>query len=90
MAGYSLFGNAELEPMVVVESRTPQPLSEASPWVTRISRILNKGKYTIYQMHYGQCLAWRLLGLGKLVPKHRSSVAEHKATMSAFFMREEN
>ena len=32
-----LFGNAELEPMVVVETRTPQPLSEASPWVTRIS-----------------------------------------------------
>ena len=26
-----------LEPMVVVETRTPQPLSEASPWVTRIS-----------------------------------------------------
>jgi vitamin B12 transporter len=37
LAGYSLFGNAELEPMVVVETRTPQPLSEASPWVTRIS-----------------------------------------------------
>jgi vitamin B12 transporter len=27
----------DLEPMVVVETRTPQPLSEASPWVTRIS-----------------------------------------------------
>ena len=26
-----------LEPMVVVETRTSQPLSEASPWVTRIS-----------------------------------------------------
>jgi len=26
-----------LEPMVVVETRRPQPLSEASPWVTRIS-----------------------------------------------------
>ena len=26
-----------LEPMVVVETRTAQPLSEASPWVTRIS-----------------------------------------------------
>ena len=37
LAGYSLFGNAELEPMVVVESRSPEPLSEASPWVTRIS-----------------------------------------------------
>jgi vitamin B12 transporter len=37
LAGCSLFGNAELEPMVVVETRTPQPLSEASPWVTRIS-----------------------------------------------------
>lgn len=37
LAGHSLFGNAELEPMVVVETRTPQPLSEASPWVTRIS-----------------------------------------------------
>lgn len=37
LAGYSLFGNAELDPMVVVESRSPQPLSEASPWVTRIS-----------------------------------------------------
>ncbi|MDA7822978.1 TonB-dependent receptor [Opitutales bacterium] len=37
LAGYSLFANAELEPMVVVETRRPQPLSEASPWVTRIS-----------------------------------------------------
>lgn len=37
LAGNSLFGNAELEPMVVVESRSPEPLSEASPWVTRIS-----------------------------------------------------
>ncbi|MDG1326444.1 MAG: TonB-dependent receptor [Opitutales bacterium] len=37
LAGNSLFGNAELEPMVVVETRSPQPLSEASPWVTRIS-----------------------------------------------------
>ena len=37
LAGSSLFGNAELEPMVVVESRSPEPLSEASPWVTRIS-----------------------------------------------------
>ena len=27
----------QLEPMVVVESRTPQSLSETSPWVTRIS-----------------------------------------------------
>ena len=26
-----------LEPVVVVENRSPQPLSEASPWVTRIS-----------------------------------------------------
>ena len=30
-------GDAELEPMVVVETRSPVPLSEASPWVTRIS-----------------------------------------------------
>jgi vitamin B12 transporter len=37
LVGYSLFANDELEPMVVVETRTPQPLSEASPWVTRIS-----------------------------------------------------
>ena len=37
LAGNFLFGNAELEPMVVVETRSPQPLSEASPWVTRIS-----------------------------------------------------
>ncbi len=37
MAGSFLHGNAELEPMVVVETRTPQPLSETSPWVTRIS-----------------------------------------------------
>ena len=27
----------DLEPMVIVETRTDQPLSEASPWVTRIS-----------------------------------------------------
>ena len=27
----------ELDPMVVVESRTPQPLKDVSPWVTRIS-----------------------------------------------------
>ncbi len=27
----------DLEPMIVVETKTPQPLSEASPWVTRIS-----------------------------------------------------
>ena len=37
LAGSVLLGNAELEPMVVVESRSPQPLSAASPWVTRIS-----------------------------------------------------
>jgi len=37
LAGSFLFGSAELEPMVVVESRSPEPLSEASPWVTRIS-----------------------------------------------------
>lgn len=37
LAGFSLFGNAELDPIVVVESRSPQPLSEASPWVSRIS-----------------------------------------------------
>ena len=30
-------GESELEPMVVVETRSPVPLSEASPWVTRIS-----------------------------------------------------
>ena len=30
-------GDAELEPMVVVETRSPVPLSKASPWVTRIS-----------------------------------------------------
>ena len=30
-------GEAELEPMVVVETRSPIPLSKASPWVTRIS-----------------------------------------------------
>ncbi len=28
---------SELEPMVVVETRSPIPLSDASPWVTRIS-----------------------------------------------------
>ena len=27
----------DLDPMIVVESRTPQPLSEASPWVSRMS-----------------------------------------------------
>ncbi len=32
-----LFANGELEPMVVVEKRELQPLSEASPWVSRIS-----------------------------------------------------
>jgi vitamin B12 transporter len=37
VSGAVLLGNAELEPMVVVESRSPEPLSEASPWVTRIS-----------------------------------------------------
>ena len=37
LAGSVLLGNAELDPMVVVESRSPQPLSAASPWVTRIS-----------------------------------------------------
>ena len=31
-------GESELEPMVVVETRSPVPLSEASPWVTRISQ----------------------------------------------------
>ena len=30
-------GESELEPMVVVETRMPVPLSDASPWVTRIS-----------------------------------------------------
>jgi len=33
----TLLGKAVLEPMVVVESRTPQLYSKASPWVTRIS-----------------------------------------------------
>ncbi|MEK9773606.1 MAG: TonB-dependent receptor [Opitutae bacterium] len=33
----SALANAVLEPMVVVESRTPTPMSQASPWVTRIS-----------------------------------------------------
>ena len=37
LIGSFLFGNAELEPMVVVEKRTPQPLSTVSPWVTRVS-----------------------------------------------------
>ena len=37
LSGAVLLGNTELEPMVVVESRSPEPLSEASPWVTRIS-----------------------------------------------------
>lgn len=39
-SGASLFAQreSELEPMVVVETRSPVPLSEASPWVTRISR----------------------------------------------------
>jgi len=37
LAGSSLLGNAELDPMVVVETRSPEPLSEASPWITRIS-----------------------------------------------------
>ena len=38
--GASLFaqGESELEPMVVIETRSPVPLSEASPWVTRISQ----------------------------------------------------
>ena len=37
--GASIFaqGESELEPMVVIETRSPVPLSEASPWVTRIS-----------------------------------------------------
>lgn len=37
--GASVFAQreSELEPMIVVETKTPQPLSEASPWVTRIS-----------------------------------------------------
>ena len=30
-------GESELEAMVVVETRSPVPLSESSPWVTRIS-----------------------------------------------------
>ena len=37
LTGSFLFGHAELEPLVVVEKLTPQPLSEVSPWVTRIS-----------------------------------------------------
>ena len=33
-----LYGEEDtLEPMVVVESRTPQPLSETSPWVSKLS-----------------------------------------------------
>ena len=27
----------DLEPMVIIETKSPVPLSEASPWVTRIS-----------------------------------------------------
>ena len=37
LVGTALLGNAELEPMLVVEGRSQEPLSEASPWVTRIS-----------------------------------------------------
>ena len=37
ISGLALAEEQSLEPMVVVETRTPQPLSEASPWVTRIS-----------------------------------------------------
>ena len=33
----AIASDQSLEPMVVVETRTPQPLSEVSPWVTRIS-----------------------------------------------------
>ena len=35
-------GESELEPMVVVETRSPVPLSEASPWVTRISQARSR------------------------------------------------
>jgi len=35
--GLTFAEDQNLEPMVVVETRTPQPLSETSPWVTRIS-----------------------------------------------------
>ncbi len=37
ISGLAYAEEQSLEPMVVVETRTPQPLSEASPWVTRIS-----------------------------------------------------
>ena len=34
---FSASAAEELDPMVVVESRTPQPLKDISPWVTRVS-----------------------------------------------------
>ena len=37
ISGSALAEEQSLEPMVVVENRSPQPLSEISPWVTRIS-----------------------------------------------------
>ena len=36
-SGLTFAEEQSLEPMVVVETRTPQSLSEASPWVSRIS-----------------------------------------------------
>jgi len=37
VANFSASSAEELDAMVVVESRTPQPLKDVSPWVTRIS-----------------------------------------------------
>ena len=36
-SGLTFAEDQNLEPMVVVETRTPQPLSETSPWITRTS-----------------------------------------------------
>ena len=44
---FSASAAEELDPMVVVESRTPQPLKDISPWVTRISGDeLGQSQYT--------------------------------------------
>ena len=61
-------GEAELEPMVVVETRSPIPLSKASPWVTRISGddLEERQIYNLSDALVGLFQAWRLSRTGQM------------------------
>ena len=81
-SGLTFAEDQNLEPMVVVETRTPQPLSETSPWVTRTSGYdLDQRQIIIWRMHYIPSLEWRLQEPVKWDLRHHSSVEDLRAIM---------